>query len=216
MAPGKIDGVPTIASYFAACAYLEAASVIAFRAMARELAAHGAPPSLIAACKHAAMDEVRHARLTARLARRYGANVIWPRIAPGCPRTLVDMAIENVVEGVVRETYGAASALVRAQSAARSEIREIAHAIARDECGHAELSWKIAAWLDSQLSREDRARVAACGHAAIAELRHELAIEPACDVHTVAGVPTSKTATRIHAELVSCIWANSDVLRATS
>ena len=81
----KLDGLSApevegegLAAFFARSAWLEAASVGAFRRLARELRAHGAPDELIAAAKACALDEIRHARLMARLAKKHGASV--PRV----------------------------------------------------------------------------------------------------------------------------------------
>jgi hypothetical protein len=43
-------------------AQLEAASIVAFDRLARELDAHGAPAELVAEARRAKTDEVRHAR----------------------------------------------------------------------------------------------------------------------------------------------------------
>src|SRR5262249_54121443 len=56
-------GTKTIGDYFAACCYLEAASVHAFARLREELAAHGAPEDLLDATKRAERDEVRHVAL---------------------------------------------------------------------------------------------------------------------------------------------------------
>ena len=62
-----------LADYFVAAAQLEAASVAAFRVLAAELRAHGAPRSLQRRALRSARDEVRHARSMAAFARRAGA-----------------------------------------------------------------------------------------------------------------------------------------------
>src|SRR5260221_408672 len=72
----KLDGLRApeiacedpIAAWFAEAAWLEAASIGAFRRLARELRAHGAPAHLIASANVCARDEIRHARMMARLA----------------------------------------------------------------------------------------------------------------------------------------------------
>ena len=50
-----------VGDYFASCAHLEAASVVAFDVLADELAAYGAPYDLVASCRDAAIEEVAHA-----------------------------------------------------------------------------------------------------------------------------------------------------------
>jgi hypothetical protein len=102
-------GEGAIARYLSASAQLEAASVIAFEDLRRELALHGAPRELLDACTRAAEDEVRHAREVGALARRCGGEVPEPCFeGRATSRPLVALAIENMGEGCVRELYGAA------------------------------------------------------------------------------------------------------------
>jgi hypothetical protein len=63
-----------VANWSAAAAQMEAASVPAFEILARELAAHDAPSSLIARALESADDERRHARIMTSLARAHGAT----------------------------------------------------------------------------------------------------------------------------------------------
>lgn len=164
------EGLST-GDYLAACAHLEAVSVQAFERLAAELAAHGAPASLVGAATEAAREEVRHTEVTAALARRFGSDVKSPSAPPRtAPRSLFDVALENAVEGCVRETYGAALALVRAKRAADPDVRRALADIAREECGHADLSWQIAAWADAHLGADEREQIASAVRAAVAAL----------------------------------------------
>ena len=79
----------------------------AFATLRRELAWFDAPPALLRAAAAAERDEVVHAQLTAGLARRHGVAVALPDVAPTPARSLAEMTDENVVEGCVREAYGA-------------------------------------------------------------------------------------------------------------
>jgi hypothetical protein len=76
------------------------------------------------------------------------------------------VALENAVEGCVRETYGAALACACAARAADARVRDVMRSIARDECKHAELSWKLAAWATPQLAVHERKAVRATMRAA--------------------------------------------------
>src|SRR5262249_33228761 len=109
-------GTP-LGGYFAALSHLEAASVHAFGRLRRELAAHRAPARLLAAARRAQRDEVRHAHRMARMARRFGGVPVRPRVAGIPPRALDEIAIENAVEGCVRETFGALLAVFQATRA---------------------------------------------------------------------------------------------------
>src|SRR5204862_5482346 len=100
--PGLVDA-PLVAdgalrAYFQEMSRLEAASVPAFRVLARELRAHGAPRSLIRAARRAARDEIRHARLGKLLAERFGGHYVRPRIALLPLRSVEAIATDNAVE----------------------------------------------------------------------------------------------------------------------
>ena len=133
-------------------ASLEAASVTAFRRLHRQLEAFGAPRELLARVRKAAKDEIRHARTTGALARKYGATPRAPRIAPTSESpSLFAVALENAREGCVRETYGALVAHLQTTRAADPEVRACMAVIADEETEHAALSWDVAAWLESRV-----------------------------------------------------------------
>jgi hypothetical protein len=129
----------------------------------------------VRAADRAARDEIRHARVTARLARRRGATPPKVVVAePASARPLVDFAIENAVEGCVRECFGA---LVATGQATRARDRRVGRAmsgIARDETRHAALAWAIARWVAPRLTDGERARVSAATRDALASLRDEM------------------------------------------
>jgi hypothetical protein len=152
-------------------AWLEAVSVHAFDRLERELAAHGAPPSLRRDARRARRDEVRHTAMTTRLARRRGAKPVVPeRPSTMHVRALVDVAIENAIEGCVRETHGALLAFVEALSSPDPSLRRAMRSIAEDECRHAELAWSVHAWALPRLPPAARKRVDDALRAAAREL----------------------------------------------
>lgn len=148
-----------LGDYFARLAYLEAASVCAFERVADELRVFAAPPRLIAAAEAAARDEVRHARAMAELARSFGAEPEVPQIQPQPRRARFEFALDNAVEGCVRETFGALLAHHQAALASDPAVAATMARIAEDETRHAELSWDIAGWLEPQLSAAERAQL---------------------------------------------------------
>jgi len=160
----RFDGLEDVAcgEDFARAAWLEAASIHAFRRLARELRAHRAPEELVTAARSAAKDEARHARLMTRLAKRFGAKV--PRVAyeDRGVRDLESVARENAVEACVGETFGALLAEWHASHARDAEVRDVMRAIAPDELRHAALGWAVDAWAKTRLSDEanDRVRTA--------------------------------------------------------
>lgn len=167
-------------------AYLEAASVIAFEHLARDLAFHEAPFGLIAAAVRAGEDERRHTALVHALA---GGASPEPHAQPWRARKLVDIAIENAVEGCVGETWGALVALAQARDASSPEVRAVYASIAPDEIGHAALAYEIDAWLRPLLTPEERTAVDTAKAAAWA--RYEIDI----DAGTAArlGIPNGDT-----------------------
>jgi hypothetical protein len=144
---------------FAEIARLEAASVVAFRTLARELAFHRAPKRLVRAAERAARDEIRHARAMTALARRYGADVVIDDIASPLMRDLETIARENALEGCVHETWGALLAHHQARTDADPVVRAVMARIARDETQHAALGWQIAAWANGRLDGSARERI---------------------------------------------------------
>lgn len=61
--------------------------------------------------------------------------------------TLEALAIDNAIEGCVRETLGAIEAVWMAEHSPDPEIRSVMRSIARDEERHAALAWRIDAWV---------------------------------------------------------------------
>ena len=104
---GELVARDLAGAWLAHAAWLEAASVYAFFRLADELALHGAPIALVRIARQSAMDEMRHAAVVASLAARYGARPAAVEVDPPAARSLEAMAIENAVEGCVRETWGA-------------------------------------------------------------------------------------------------------------
>lgn len=136
-------------------AHLEAASVIAFDELAAELEALGAPIELVDRARIASCDETRHAKLIGAYARRAGARTRQVRARPALARALVDLAIENAVEGCAFETFAALIALRQSQMATDLGFRRAMRSVAADEASHAELAYAIDAWARRGLGAEE-------------------------------------------------------------
>jgi hypothetical protein len=182
------------AEYFSNAAHLEAASVDAFRILHDELVAHGAPQALCRAALRAARDEVRHAAIVGRLALRFGGNVEAPVVSRGGLRDLFALALENAVEGCVRETWGALQAAWQARWAESAHVRAAYRSIARDEAMHALLGWQVAEWAESKLTRAQRTAVRRARERAFEELLEVLSGEPPEIIVVDAGVPRAREA----------------------
>lgn len=190
----------TVRGYLLRAMHHEAESVRAFERIARELRAHGAPDELCRAADEAACDERRHAERCARL-----AGVPIAIADDELPvRPLRELAIDNVREGCVGESYAALVATVQASAALLPALRAHFAAIAADELTHAALAHAIADWLEPQLSTEERGQVRTARAAAL----HELAV--ACAPPTTAatralGLPSASTAAGLlHVVAAAC------------
>jgi hypothetical protein len=174
-------GTP-VGAWLADASRLEAASVHAFSILADELLRHGAPDELLERTRRAESDEVRHEGMTATLALRLGAERgAWadsPEVLRPPHRPLVDVAVENAVEGCVNETYGAVLALWQATHARDKGVRRAMHAIAEDETRHAALAWAVAEWAAPALDPDARRRVDGALRAALATLGERSRREP--------------------------------------
>ncbi len=190
-----------LGAFFADVSHLEAASVEAFLTLGAELEAHGAPHALVERSTRAAGDEVRHAKITAALARRFGAlQGNWseaPRVRQREERSLADLAVENVVEGCVAETFGALVGLYQAEYAKNERIRAAMTAIAEDETRHAALAWSVFSWTHERLDEPARLRVRRAMTDAVAKLAAEARLAPDPLLVEHAGVPDAEAATRL-------------------
>lgn len=189
-----------VGSYLANCARLEAAAVMAFELLASELRAHGAPESFVERCSNAAEDERRHTRAMTDAARRYGVE---PTLPPPVTRplpSLLELAEENTIEGCVRETWGALSALLQARTAQDPQLAALYASIAPDELAHAELSWDIHDWLVGQTG-------AARHLDSLAELARAQLLAEQDDAHAavalLAGAPDRAAACRLIRQLAA-------------
>ena len=208
--PAAALGDDAIGHALAQMAALEAASIPAFARLSRELAAHHAPPSLIRSAERARRDEVRHAATMLGLARARGGSVgrVARRSVRGV-RPLAALAIENAVEGCVRETWGAAVARFQAEGAADPALRRAMAVIARDEARHAALAWRVQRWAMSKLDELAQGECARALRDEAASLRRELdgcfddATAPAL------GVPTGAAARALATAIEGALWGRA-------
>jgi hypothetical protein len=196
-----------LGTHFANAARLEALSVTAFRQLRTAVARHGAPRRIRAALSRAARDEVRHARSTAALARRFGGALRSDqRRVPSQTFTLEAIAVDNAAEGCVRETFGALVASYQANHANDLHVRAAMHRIARDETRHAATSWQLHRWLGRRLDARSRNRVDEAMRKAAEQLFAELAVPPPRDAAKRAGLPSPQDARRLFEECRAALW----------
>jgi len=189
------------AAYFASMAELEAAAVIAFHRLHRELRALGAPKSLLRRVREATRDEIRHTRATRALARRHGATPAPVRVQAFVQRSAFALALENAREGQVRETWGALVACHQAIHAEDPFARAAMKTIAGEETSHAALSWDVARWLERNLTKEQRTMLRAMRSQALRELTTEVSVPIDAEVARAAGLPTGALAKALLSEM---------------
>ncbi len=193
----------SLGAWFAEMATLEAASVPAFRRLARELRALGAPAALVTRAERAMRDEVRHARITRALARRFGATPSPVVRGPSRVRSRLEVARENAVEGCVRETFGALVATLQVRRARDPEIAAAMREIARDETRHAALAWAVAAWIEPTLRDDERASLRDARKESAAQLARDLRHEPPAEAMRLAGAPSAREALALFAAMAA-------------
>jgi hypothetical protein len=196
-----------VCAYFEEMSRLEAASVPAFRVLARELRVHGAPRALRRAARRAAGDEIRHARMGRVLAERFGGTYQRPQITPRPLRSVEELALDNATEGCVRETFGAMIATWQARAATDPVVRRIMRRVAVDETRHAALALRVAEWAERRLDVEAQQRVRNARRAAARTVLRELEREPSAELVSVAGVPRRFEAQALARALEDRLWA---------
>jgi hypothetical protein len=199
-------GGNVVGAYFAQAAHFEAASVFAFHRLRDELRALGAPRSLVCAAERAAKDEMLHAQMVGGLARRGKGVPLGPRVARRRRRSLAAIAIENAVEGCVRETYGALVAHWQARRSKDVAVRTAMARIAVDETRHAALAWAVARFLDRRLDDRARRRVADARRGAAKDLSLEAGVELHRDLIGQAGLPPARAALQLVSGMTSALW----------
>jgi hypothetical protein len=197
-----------LGEHFARAAHMEAASVPAFAAIARDLAAQRAPLGLRIAAERARRDEVRHARMMARLARRFGVAPVRPVVARSAVRSRLELALDNAIEGCVNETYAALEATHQAAVASDPQVRAVHARIAADETRHAAFSFALQRWLVPQLGASDQERVSAARERAVVALGRTLErTRVPRSLQQAGGLPAPETALALHATLARSVWS---------
>ena len=203
----SVAGSDVLGNALAEMARIEAASVHAFRRLGSALVRIGAPRSFRDRARSAARDEIRHARIVARLARVRGARprrVVLDRSAP-LPTTFA-LALENAVEGCVRETLGVAYLAHQRLHAADVSLRQMADALYEDELRHAALSWDLVAVLERDLDDAQRAALREAQRRALEDVVVEAThMNPI--VQRALGLPTGRTVSRLVEHLRGTLFA---------
>jgi hypothetical protein len=122
---------------------------------------------------------------------------------------MVAIAVENAVEGCVRETFGAVVAAWQAAHAGDPRIARTMARIAADETRHAALAWAIAGWMEPRLDARSRRVVLAARRAAVRTLLHEVRGPLPPVLVARAGLPTAARASALLGELQTALWSHA-------
>jgi hypothetical protein len=141
------------------------------------------------------------------MARRFGGSAPAPRVRAMPLRPLSEVALDNAVEGCVRETFGALVAHRQALTAKDPVIAAELRTIAGDETRHAALSWEVHEWASRRLSRRERAELRSAQAAAVRALREECAEPIEAPVAEQAGMPQADEAVTLVDALQSALWS---------
>jgi hypothetical protein len=118
------------------------------------------------------------------------------------------VAIENAIEGCVRETYGALMASFQTCHARDPEIVDAMRGIARDETRHAALAWAIAEWASSHLSNTSNSRLRQAMVEGIRVLESEIE-SPDEELTARAGLPDAAEQRRLLDGLRRSLWEHA-------
>ncbi len=195
-----------LGEYLARTAHLEAASVIAFERLAEELSLHKAPAQLVERALSAREDEQRHAAVMRDLALARGGQPEVVRTREFRPRGVLELAVENAVEGCIRETYGALVGAHQATRAKDLELRMAFRGIAPDEARHAALAHAVHVWAWERLDPSARERLRKAQLAAVFELARECSLAPDAELLEAAGLPDAAMACALLGELTRELW----------
>lgn len=198
----QIRSKNAVGEYFAKMAHEEHASIFAFSRMHEELTHFGAPRALLAATRRAIRDEEKHAQIMSTLASNHGACSTPPRVRKNRRRSLEAMAIENVSEGCINETFGAILLRWQALRTTDTRLRATLSEVADDEARHAALSWSLAAWVEKRLDFAANQRVLRARMRALKKLVVDVS-KRSFDGEMMLGLPTSRERRELVARMVA-------------
>jgi hypothetical protein len=207
VAPARPRTGSDVGRYFAQVAGLEAAAVDAFERMAAELSALGAPAELVQWARVSADDERRHTRDMGALAERFAVTPAAYEAQEFALRGLFEVALENAVEGCVRETYGAVVGHHQAEHARDPVVRAAMAKVAEDETRHAALSWAVAEWALPQLTDAQREEIRESQRVAIDALSRSVRVPESAALLQDAGLPAPDVALAMLHGLREQVWA---------
>lgn len=187
----EATGSSELARYFVRAYHAEASSVGAFLQLRAELRQHNVSEDLQQRCLQAAVEEIHHARMMAKLAG--DADCALPELSFGDvpQRSLFELALDNAVEGCIFETFSALKAQYQAQHATDSRILAVMKVIAQDETRHAQLAWDIHQVLMAQLSDSEQQQIVEAQRSAAQRILEQTSVDVKRQVQGFATLPTA-------------------------
>lgn len=141
---------PSVIAAWTAMGEREHASVGFFSRAILELLALGAPSKLVERTSSAVSDEIRHARQAFGLASSYAGATIGPPDLGVSTATTVETAavLERWIDRVcIEHTTRALASSVAGQHVRDPAVRNVMTGMAEDDSCHADLGWRVVAWL---------------------------------------------------------------------
>lgn len=200
------------AAFYSTALELELVSIAAFKIMHLELSAYGAPSSILARIAEAEVVKRQHTSLLRGIVREVGGIDSGIEVSVDRPlRSLEDIAIENVVEGCVRESFGARVAAVQAERVLDPRHKKVFATIASDELNHAELAWAVHDWIRPYLGAAGATRVEVALLRAIDDLWVDATANYAKELEATAGLPSPTEMRTLLGELEQKLWCRDRV-----
>ena len=190
-------GLSAKAAWLARAAHCEATSVASFLQLRAHLKHLNAPIAFLERCLIAAQQEVAHAQLMTRHAHREGGRIAPLSFGDFTSKSRVELAIENVVHGVVNEGFAALMALHQSVKCPDLKLRETMRIIAKEEVEHVQLAVDLHQWLISKLSKAEKERVEKSKREALAKLKTHWLNRQSSDLDHELGLPTPELGLRL-------------------
>jgi len=143
----------------------------------------------------------------AALAARYGHQADNFQVEPVSFGDLESIAMDNMQEGCIGETWGALVGLYQAKKATDPVIAETMRCIALEEVEHASLSWAIHDWIVPQLDDQAIERVNKLKKKALVKLIKKTSVPVDQNHVLLAGLPEVAVARQLAEKLVQSLIA---------
>ena len=151
------QGENVIGAWFARANHAEHSSVFAFAQLRRDLIQLQAPKHLLQKIDTAICEEAQHTSMMGDFARANQGHLIEVQFDGFLDsRSLWDIAVENLLEGCINESYAALQALYQSRHAQTDFLKACFAKIATDECKHAEIAREVHQFLLPLLTKQQR------------------------------------------------------------